>query len=260
MTDSSIMPTVYLIKPQFTEPKDIFKDSDELKIQNLEPEGEDPIHCMLFFKESVKRSPKWLPFIAMDFDVNALQIFNSSSYAVLVINTAERLFVIPFGMGLHLIDLTKIEYNFGLKVAINSIPQNDLKQINLTTPEASSQKTLRQAPKNSSPTEMGINQQKDILRGLAGDLPKNHSLGKRIEGKDSVRPTKKIETYNELQKLCAELLNYSEKTDYQAKFPWIDNMSLTNDPITIERLFDELLLSMRTKNFENMYIGNPPGI
>ncbi|WP_068083660.1 DUF6119 family protein [Polycladidibacter stylochi] len=257
MSKSTIKPTVYLIKEHVSDLKDIFKNPDKLQTQHIDTKDDTEINGALFYKDSAKRPPKWLPFIQAEFVVDTLRIFNSSSYAVIVIKTNDRFFAIPFGMGSHLIDTTKIEYNFGLKVAINCIPQNDLKQINLTTPEASSQKTLKQAPKKSTPNEMGINQHKDILRGLAGDLPNNHSLGKRVEGKDSVRPTKNVETLIELKALCTDLLEYSKKEDYKEKFPWIDNMSITSDPMIIDSLFDELLKSIKSENFDHMYFSTP---
>lgn len=263
---SSIKPTVYLIKPDVQEASDILKDADsllqeELAIEESEEEaerGEEGVQeILLYYKKSPQHPPKWLPFVQSSFEVDSKDFWNASAYALIILKINNRYFAIPFGMGSHLIDMAKIEYNFGLKVAINSIPENELKQMNLTTPESFSQKTTKQAVKYSTPEEMGINKQKDILRGLAGKLPKDHVLGKRIEGKDSARPTKNIETLDELIDLCAQLLAHSLKTDYKERYPWIDNMAIVSDPITVDSLFDDLLSALKSQSFDQMYISTP---
>lgn len=260
---SSIKPTVYLIKPDVKEAADILKDADSLEftVEKSEDEAENSEEgvqeILLYYKKSPQHSPKWLPFVQSSFEVDSKDFWNASAYALIILKIKNRYFAIPFGMGSHLIDMAKIEYNFGLRVAINSIPENELKQMNLTTPEAFSQKTTKQAVKYSTPEEMGINKQKDILRGLAGKLTKDHILGKRIEGKDSVRPTKNIETLEELIDLCTELLKYSLKTDYKDKYPWIDNMAIVSDPVMVDSLFEDLLSALKAQNFEHMYISTP---
>lgn len=246
----SVKPIIFLIKEEVTDPNDIFKDLEALEIA----ESDDKF---LYYKKSYPHPPDWDGFVRKYFEVGQEVFRNSSSYAVLVLKLEDRFFAIPFGMGSHLINLAKIEYNFGLKIAINNIPKSDLRQIDTTTPEASSQKTRKQAVKKSTPEDFGVNKHKDILRGIVGELPKDHQFGKTLQGKDSVKLSKNVEDIEELEELCRQLLASSKAEDYKQDYPWIDNMAIENDPIMVDKLFDDLIAKIRDNDFEDMYIAQP---
>ena len=246
----SIKPTVYLIKTGVTDPDQMFKDATLLK--KTSDHG-----FTVYYKDSVPQPPKWLAFLASHFKVEEKSFANSSAQAVIVVKVDERFLAVPLGMGVHLLNMAKIEYNFGLKVAINCIPKDELRQMDLTTPEASSQKTKKQAIKSSTPEEFGVNKQKDILRGVAGKLPKDHALGERIEGKDCVRLTQRVATPQALQAVCAELLSCAASEGYKEHYPWIDNMAIISDPVLISELFDDLLAAIKGSSLENMHISTP---
>ncbi|HHF7348601.1 TPA: DUF6119 family protein [Legionella feeleii] len=245
-----IKPTIYLIKDTVASIDQIFKDTTSLR---KKISGE----VWLYYKDSLKNAPKWLSFISSAFPVDETKIFNASSYAVIILKAKGRFFAIPFGMGSHLINFSMIDYNFGLKIALNCIPQNELRQIDLTTPETNSQKTKKQAVKGSTTEDFSINKQKDILRGVAGKLPEGHPLGKRIEGKDSIRTHLKVSDLAELTKLCEKLLNYSLDASYKNDYPWIDNMAIISDPILVNDLYEELIAAIKKGILENMYISTP---
>lgn len=246
----AIKPTVYLIKPDITDADAIFKDADKL---TKSTNGE----VLLYYKDSTFHAPKWLPFVAHHFTVDVRKFKNASAYAVVVLKVENRFCAITLGMGSHLIDMAKIEYNFGLKVAINCIPKNELRQLDLTTPESNSQKTKKQAVKNSAPEEFGINKEKDILRGVVGKLPKGHALGEKIEGKDSVRLGRGVDSADELKIICRALLRYSTETTYKEHYPWIDNMAIIGDPILADALYGDLIAALKSKTLENMEIAPP---
>lgn len=246
----TIKPTIYLIRQSVTAVEDIFKEP-----ANLEKiESEDGL---LYYIKSTLHPPKWLPFLSKQFAIDNALFMNASAYAVIVLKASGRFFAVPLGMGARLINMSNIDYNFGLKVAINSIPKGDLRQVDLTTPEATSQKTKKQAVKSSTPEEFGVNKQKDILRGVVGKLPKDHEFGKRIEGKDSVKVTRKITDMNALKELCDQLLTASSSEKYKKDYPWIDNMAIISDPIMIEELREKLITAIRKRDFDHMYISTP---
>ncbi len=151
----SIKPTVYLIKDGVTDPDQILKDASPLK----KTSGHGLI---VYYKDSVPQPPKWLPFLASHFKVEEKTFANSSAYAVIVAKVNERYLAVPLGMGVHLLNMAKIEYNFGLKVAINCIPKDELRQMDLTTPRSELDKKPRNKrskaprPKNSGLTSRRI--------------------------------------------------------------------------------------------------------
>lgn len=257
-----IKPTIYLIKDSVTDPFQIFKEAVQGTIRH---EGEH--NALFFYQPSHKNDPAWLGFVTKHYRVDKHFFYNASSYGVIVLSLEERLFVIPLGMGSHLIDMSKIEYNFGLRVAINCIPKDELRQLDLTTPESNSQKTKKQAVKGTTPEDFGVNKQKDILRGLVGKLPKEkiegqrrprpHLLGESIEGKDSVRISAKAETLDELIIMCRTVYRYYNDDKYKDSFPWIDNMAIVTDPPIVQELYDDLITAIQQGDLDNMYIAPP---
>lgn len=250
IANMEIKPTVYLMKDSVSNTDQIFKDANSL----LKTQNDD---VWLYYKDSHQHAPKWLSFLTSSFTVDSKRFYNASAYAVIILAIENRFFAIPLGMGIHLIDLSMIEYNFGLKIAINCIPKNELRQLDLTTPESNSQKTKKQTIKNSTPEDFGVNKQKDILRGVVGKLNKNHPLCGRIEGKDSIRISKKITSINELKQLCRNLLQYYHASDYKKDYPWLDNMAIISDPLLLEQLYEELIAAIKSKNYNHMHISTP---
>ena len=256
----SIKPTIYLMKSDVADADAIFKEAGKLQ---KTVSGD----LLLYYKASPIHPPKWAGFVQSQFTAVSADIFkNASAYAVIILKERERFFAIPLGMGSHLIDMAKIEYNFGLKVAINCIPKDELRQLDLTTPEVNSQKTKKQSPKNSAPEEFGINKEKDILRGVVGKLPKetdangkkkNHPFGEKIEGKDSVRLSCNVKTSDELKLVCRALLTYSAQTTYRIHYPWLDNMAIISDPVLVDALYGDLIAAIKASTLDNMQVAPP---
>src|SRR5690606_6702239 len=187
----AIKPTIYLLKEDIIDPKKLFKKW----LQNKEEDG-----CVLYYKRSGKNTPSWAGFILENFDLASSPFSNSSSYAVVVIEVKKRFFAIPFGMGIHLMDLSKTEYNFGLKTAINAIPKEEIRQLDTTKPELKSQKTKRLAAVGTTPEDFEINKEREILRGIVGKVPGKLELGETFEGRDSLRTNKSITSIGDLKR------------------------------------------------------------
>lgn len=247
---TSIKPTIYLIKDNIKEPKQIFKKSYRLIMVEKD-------EAILFYRASQNSTPDWANYLSENFEVSTKPFKNSSSYAVIVLNIGNRLLAIPLGMGQHMLDLTKIEYNFGLKTAINCIPKAEIRQIDTTTPETNSQKTKKQAVTGSTPEDFGINKQKDILRGIVGKLPKDHELGDALEGKDSLRLSKSVEGFIKLKSLAKKVLEHFASTHYKTDYPWIDNIAMVRDKSLIEKLTKVLAKTLRYGKFEDMFFSPP---
>jgi uncharacterized protein (TIGR04141 family) len=247
---AAIKPTIYLIKDSVKEPKHIFKKNYRL----TSVEKDDVI---LFYKASYSKTPDWADYLAENFEVSTKPFKNSSSYAVIVVKIDGKMLAIPLGMGLHMLDLTKTDFNFGLKTAINCIPKSEIRQIDTTTPETNSQKTKKQAVLGSTPEDFGINKQKDILRGIVGKLPKEHELGDALEGKDSLRLVKSIEGFIKLKSLCKNVLTHFASAHYKIDYPWIDNIAMVRDKSLIEQLTKQLAKALKAAKFDDMLFSPP---
>ncbi|RQO65180.1 hypothetical protein DBR43_30460 [Pedobacter sp. KBW06] len=247
---TAIKPTIYLIKDHVKDPKQIFK-----KGKRLHTEEQDGVSVYYIFSKN--NTPDWANYLNEAFKMSTTPFKNSSSQAVLILKVADRLLAIPLGSGIHLMDLTKTDYNFGLKTALNCIEKSEIRQIDTTTPEINSQKTKKKAPIGSTPEEFGINKQKDILRGITGKLPKDHPLGESMDGKDSLRLVKGIEGLLKLKSLCTEVLKHYLSDNYKQDYPWIDNIAMIRDKSLISELVKQLAKNLKTARFENMLFAPP---
>ncbi|QNN42941.1 DUF6119 family protein [Pedobacter roseus] len=247
---TAIKPTMYLIKESIKDPKQIFKKKSGLK-------SEEKDGITLFYKNSHPITPDWAHLLASHFTISTNPFKNSSSYAVLVLEVEKRLLAIPLGYGLHLIDLTKTEYNFGLKTALNCIPKEEIRQVDTTTPEINSQKTKKQAVLGSTPEQFGINKQKDILRGIVGKLSKDHELGEALDGKDSLKVGKSIEGFGKLKSLCKKVLTHFASNHYKTDYAWIDNIAMVRDNSLVEKLTKQLAKTLKSAKFEDMFFSPP---
>lgn len=245
---ATIKPTIYLLKDDVTDPKIIFK-------QVLRKKEEDG--CILFYKQSRPNPPDWAEFVLENFQLNTNPFNNSSSYAVVVIKIENRFFAIPFGMGVHLIDLNKTEYNFGLKTAINTIPKNEIRQIDTTKPELKSQKTKRLAVVGTTPEDFEINKEKEILRGIFGKVPEKLDVGVALEGRDSLRTFKQVGSLASLKNYVSKIYDLYKKETYKLEYPWIDNISLVRDKKTEEQLMKLLVKELRSGKLDEVYLIPP---
>lgn len=245
---TSIKPTIYLLKEDVLDPKKLFK-------QRLRSEEKDG--CTLYYKASGGNSPDWSDFVVDSFQLNSNPFRNSSSYAVVVIKIENRYFAIPFGMGIHLIDTTKIEYNFGLRTAINAIPKNEIRQLDTTKPELKSQKTKRLSAVGTTPEDFEINKEREILRGIVGKLPENLDLGNTFEGRDSLRTGKAISSLVDLKKYVGKIYELYQKDTYKQEYPWIDNISLVRDKKLEIELLKFLSKELKSGKLDEVYLIPP---
>lgn len=245
---TTIKPTIYLLKEDVLDPKKLFKQ----RLRNEEKDG-----CTLYYKASGGNSPDWADFVIDSFQLKSNPFRNSSSYAVVVIKIKNRYFAIPFGMGIHLIDTTKIEYNFGLRTAINAIPKDEIRQLDTTKPELKSQKTKRLSAVGTTPEDFEINKDREILRGIVGKLPENLDLGGTFEGRDSLRTGKSINSIADLKKYVNEIYKLYQKDTYKQEYPWIDNISLVRDKRLEIELLKLLSKELKSGKLDEMYVIPP---
>ncbi|MDF2476512.1 MAG: hypothetical protein K0S24_1995 [Sphingobacterium sp.] len=246
---STIKPTIYLVKEDVKNPKDIFKVS---RLQEVEKED-----FVVYYKKSNKNTPDWAYFLNEQFEVSTKNFENSSSFAVLTIVIKERLFAIPLGMGIHLLDMTKMEYNFGLRAAINGIPKTEIRQIDTTKPDLDSQKTRKVAVKGTTPEDFEINKEKDILRGIVGKISADLNLGEVLEGRDSLRVTKGTDSLLKLAGIVKVAYKLYQSTAYQKDYKWIDNMALVRDKSKIAALQKLLAKELNSGKLDELYFIPP---
>ncbi|MCV7091649.1 DUF6119 family protein [Mycobacterium interjectum] len=188
------------------------------------------------------KTPGWVQFVR-GVAPTLPDVFSSSASGLLVAKAHDRYFALTFGYGRSLLDLSKIERQFGLRVALNRIDPTQLRSMDTKTFEDLVVNRTTQTSKKTDIPTFGIDISSDILRAVTGE-PRDPSLSKRLSGADAlVLGTTKNAA--DLPEMLGDILAAFSEDSYKDNFSWIDHLALVTDSSLIdlldERLADQLV-------------------
>jgi uncharacterized protein (TIGR04141 family) len=196
----------------------------------------------LFTDQSNANRPTWLGFVNGFVDGEPLVLENRSCYAILFLSvtgpgsTAERIFTLTFGTGHHALKQEAFERNFGLKVTLNAVARQDLKNLDIATPEATTLQKRIQSSRRMDLQGFGIDVERDLLR-LAGGIPTDTGFANSLAGRDALTLSAKM-TPADLEAKCLRALELYDATDYKKDYGFIDQISPVRDHPLIATLDD----------------------
>lgn len=178
-----------------------------------------------------------------------------SKGAIIFLPIKERCFALTFGHTYHnLLDIS-YEYDFGLKVTLNSLEPNELKSADIFDPGASRRKRT-QVPVLSDLTYLDFDSNSEILKSLTGKVKQQYKeLFKNATGSTSLKVGLRLEP-DEILPLCEKLLPLYDSKEYLKSFPNIQNIIPEKDPDVINKL-DSLLLEDFKINSDNLSLSIP---
>jgi uncharacterized protein (TIGR04141 family) len=187
-------------------------------------------------------TPAWIPYLQPVVKENLGEMRSSSVSGLLLIRTSGRMFALTFGYGRSLLDLSKIEYQFGLRVALNRIDPTQLRSLDTKTFEDMVVSTNTQVSRSAELPAFKVNVASDILRAVTG-RPRDGTLAKRLSGADALVLSVEKDA-SDLPGLCDSLLEAFIDDSYQSDFGWIDQLALVRESDLIERLDDQLMADL----------------
>lgn len=231
--------SIYLLK-QGRDAKNSLKDDHRLEegvqATNL-PEG-----STLFVLDNVPREPWWKSYFGVTKNLK-----QATKGALIFLPVGDRCFALSFGHVFHNLKDTAYEYDFGLRVTLNSVDPTKLKSTDILEPGAD-RRQRTQVPVDSDLTFFDFDRDSTILKSLTGKVKSEHEdLYKHATGSSNLRISSALEA-DKLIGLCEKLLELYEKEDYKTTFPDIQNISPVRDPVLIEKLNDKLLEAFRAKD------------
>lgn len=206
--------------------------------------------------------PSWMSLLA-DITTYEPDLWTQSSSAVLAVpvedqNGEHRLFVLCFGGGHFLIDPSKIERNFGLKVVLNTVPRRSLRSLDSATLDATVFQRRTQSTRDADLASFGLDVQRDLLRVAAGS-PSNRAFAKFVAGRDSLTITCFMQP-EQLQAKLNECLQASMDDRYRQDYEWVDNVQIVTDSHEIELLdasLNQEIASIRTGEPSDLHLCPP---
>jgi uncharacterized protein (TIGR04141 family) len=242
--------TVYLIKKNEPNPRLLIKDSNLRPEEIILPSG---TIWSLFVQKALLKPPRWADFFVPHVDPNRFGRVGSAS-AVLLIPGDGLWWALTFGQGRHLIHEGLCSEGFGLRVALNTLGDENLRSIDKDTFDMVAGHARQQAMREVGTAEFGLDIERDLLWAVTG-TPADKTLGQQMTGRDALV----ISTHIDLEGLEAFLPRLYPAyidTRYKKNFAWIDNVCEADEDE--RQLLDlELIDRLVESNFEQTWLAPP---
>lgn len=237
--------------------KDVKKPEDALKtaLDGTPLPADSEFEGILYLSESPPRQPRWVAFVEEGFPGGITLEPSGTTAGVLILKADSRWFAITFGQGRHLLKSDCHEVDFGLKVTLNTVDEKKLRSLDSRTFDELTVHTRRQVSRSSALEAFSVDVAQDLLGAVTGE-PADSSLAKRLAGRDALSLTGPI-TFSELATRCEALLKAYKGTQYQQKFPWVDNIRLVRDSKLIKALDEELVQTINAREFQKIHLAPP---
>ncbi|PZQ95314.1 MAG: sporadically distributed protein, TIGR04141 family [Cereibacter sphaeroides] len=231
--------SIYLLKPGFDAETALEEDhllEPDVAADNL-PEG-----ASIFILDSQPRPPWWRAYFGIE--TNLSQV---NKGALIFLPVEDRCFALSFGHVAHNLRDSSYEYDFGLRVTLNSLDPQKLKSTDTVEPGAAKRQRT-QLPIESELTFFDFDRDSTVLRSLTGKVKNEHrDLFRHATGSSNLRISTDV-LADGLQGLCAALLALYRSEDYKTSFPEIQNIVPVRDPLEIAALNGNLLLAFRARD------------
>ncbi|WP_174044153.1 DUF6119 family protein [Rhizobium rhizogenes] len=231
--------SIYLLKEGYDGTNALRDDhalDDDVGAQEL------PENASLFVLDSAPRPPWWKGYFNIGKELTQV-----TKGALIFMPVGGRCFALSFGHVAHNLLDSSYEYDFGLRVTLNSLDPRKLKSTDTLDPGAAKRQRT-QLPIESELTLFDFDRDSTILRSLTGKVREEHKdLFRHATGASNLRISTDVEA-SELPNLCEKLLALYQSDTYKASFPEIQNIVPVRDPAQIEALNGRVLAAFRARD------------
>ncbi len=245
---------IFLVKDKYSKPDEIIKANSCRNPINIPISGYG--NGLLYIKHSPEKYPKWASMFREVVDINLIgKTTNVSAAFLLEVN--RRYFILVFGQGgRFLIQDDVCEERFGLLVALNSVDKESFRCIDKQSLDSIESHTRIQSGYETTADQFGLDVEQDMLKAIVG-APKNHALGKRMTGTDSLSVVVEMRLSNLPSLLSAYKDKFEEDltaTDYQ----WVNNISVVKSTsMVVDVLNEQLEAKFQNKDYSNLWLSIP---
>ena len=233
--------SIFLLKPNIG-PADALEPE-----HNLEPETgvtKLPQGSLVFILDSLPYEPWWRGFFGI-----LRPLSQVGKGAIVLIPASGRWFALCFGHVSQNLNPENYEYDFGLKITLNSVDPAALKSTDLFEPGAARRRRV-QIPTAGDLTLFDVDADSTILKSLTGRVkPSRAHLFKNATGASNLRISAKLDAES-LSALCSDLLEIYGSDEYKDIFPDIQSVTPVNDPVVTRQLYTKLVEAIRLHSDE----------
>jgi len=199
----------------------------------------------IFYRQTKQMLPGWKKDVLDPVAQSPISLEgNASTSGLLFLRIGKRILAFVFGGGRHMLDLQRVEPDFGVRVVINRVEPKKIKSLDLKQFEDQLMKRKDEATKETDLSEFGVDTRRDLLNALTG-TPKNLAFAERIAGADSLLIIRRLQPAKDLQKVAKEVLAaYKEKPPKE--FEWVMRIRPLNLKADIDAVLPALIKDLST--------------
>lgn len=213
----------------------------------------------LHYKPMSAKAPKWIDTFLLG-NEKSKEIFKVRSVSAIMLFTRNyedetRIFAIPFGFGRNLINKGVIEERFGLVTALSAIDKDKLRSIDTSSLESVLLNSRMQTSALSGFANFYVDFNRDLLKSVTGRYEKGDEDG-TLSGRDSLS----FSSSANYKTIVDEIDWYYEEYKsgkYKDHFKWIDKIQVIKDSSFVEKLNNEILVSINKGELNNIWIAIP---
>lgn len=245
--------SIYLIKSGIISVEDIFDNVDNIEVFQEYEDG-----STAYYVPSYAHEPNWLQsFFHQSADGHLLQ---ANSRVVLLkplkFEDRVRIFALTFGYARFLFKEDALEEQFGLRIVLNSIEQNQIRRISKSSVGSNQKQSDEQLPQSSDISEFGFDINRDLMKNVSGKSEDEFFEKSMLTGGDifSITVARDINNIDEFLRFCYS--RFCENT-YRKKFAWVDNIKSVRNKALIESLNYHLISEINAGNYNNVWMAVP---
>lgn len=230
--------SIYLLKNGFDHSNAL---KDEHTLEDAEA-TELPDGAHLFILDTPARPPWWRQYFGIE-----RELFQATKGALVFLEVGNRTFAVSFGHVYHHLNDYSYEYDFGIRVTLNSLDPNELKSADMVSPGTARRKRTQVAV-STDLTFLDFDGNSEIIKSLTGKVKDEYKdLFKNATGSTSLKIGMKAQP-NQLPQICEKLLGLYEDETFKQTFPNIQNISPVKDPEIIDALNQRLVEAFRDRS------------
>ena len=213
--------SIYLLKTDFDHTNALKEGHtlEEAEASKL-PDG-----AHLFILDSPPNPPWWRSYFGIE-----KELFYTSKGALVFLQIEGRFFAISFGNVYHHLNNYSYEYDFGLRVTLNSLDPSELKSADMVSPGTARRKRTQVAI-STDLTFLDFDGNSEIIRSLTGKVKDEYKeLFKNATGSTSLKIGMTVQP-SQLPEICKTLLRNMRAMHIETHF----QISRTYPPSEIRR-------------------------
>ncbi|SEB20629.1 DUF6119 family protein [Pedobacter hartonius] len=198
----------------------------------------------LYYGQSYDGTPSWKSFLEEGLNQKIPDLKNQGAAALLFVPISDRFLVYIFGYGLHDLIEGKTEWDFGMKVVLNTINVNGIRSLDSKTIDRKAKSKRVQLATQGAISEFELDIMKDLVSQIAG-VSIDSSFAKGLVGSESLMITADLAGSSIIKK-SGEIFSRYQQVSYKTNFNWIDFVAPVKDKALKDLLDIELENAVNT--------------